>query len=131
MGIEKAERSFFAGAQSPFIEFFAQQQKDYDYLLENVLAPEKSDKGSGIAALAKLATPQSDELPSTAVNKSGVIAASLQRVGGGGAFSKFSDSANPAAQAVQEQKTTNKLLLRTNALLAGQSGSGGGPVLAY
>ena len=72
-----------------------------------------------------------DELPSTAANKSGVIAASLQRVGGGGAFSKFSDSANPAAQAVQEQKTTNKLLLRTNALLAGQSGSGEGPVLAY
>ena len=64
----------------------------------------------------------------------GVIAQSLQKVGGGGAFARFSDTANPAAQAVQEQKTTNKLLAKNNELLAASlSGGtvGGSAVLAY
>ena len=132
-GIEKAKRSFFAGAQSPFMEFFAQQQKDFDYLLENVAVPPRSNRpkslGSGFSV-----PPVGENLPSTAVEvgKAGVIAQSLQRLGGGGAFARFSDTANPAAQAVQEQKLTNKLLLRTNALLSGgQSGRDVGTILAY
>ena len=65
---------------------------------------------------------------------SGVIAQSLQKVGGGGAFARFSDTANPAAQAVKEQKTTNKLLAKNNELLAsslGRISGGGSAVLAY
>jgi hypothetical protein len=40
----------------------------------------------------------------------GILAQSLQRVGGGAAFARFSDAANPAAAAVREQKTSNALL---------------------
>lgn len=42
--------------------------------------------------------------------KSGILAQSLQQVGGGAAFARFSDAADPAAQAVREQKKTNQIL---------------------
>jgi len=43
-------------------------------------------------------------------NNTGIIAQTLQRVGGGAAFARFSDAANPAAQAVREQKKGNEFL---------------------
>jgi hypothetical protein len=43
-------------------------------------------------------------------SNTGVIAQSLQKVGGGAAFARFSDAANPAAEAVREQKKSNNYL---------------------
>jgi hypothetical protein len=45
-------------------------------------------------------------------SNTGIIAQSLQKVGGGAAFARFSDAANPAAQAVREQQKTNGFLAR-------------------
>jgi hypothetical protein len=45
-------------------------------------------------------------------SNTGILAQSLQKVGGGAAFARFSDSANPAAQAVREQQKTNRVLER-------------------
>jgi hypothetical protein len=53
----------------------------------------------------------------TAKNNTGVIAQSLQKVGGGAAFARFSDAANPAAQAVREQQKSNSLLAKYLPLL--------------
>ena len=43
-------------------------------------------------------------------SNTGIIAQSLQKVGGGAAFPRFSDAANPAAEAVREQKKSNNYL---------------------
>jgi hypothetical protein len=43
-------------------------------------------------------------------SNTGIIAQSLQKVGGGAAFARFSDAANPAAEAVREQKKSNNYL---------------------
>jgi hypothetical protein len=43
-------------------------------------------------------------------SNTGIIAQSLQKVGGGAAFARFSDAANPAAQAVREQQKSNVYL---------------------
>jgi hypothetical protein len=60
----------------------------------------------------KTATPLFDAEGMGGAGKSntGVIAQSLQKVGGGAAFARFSDSANPAAEAVREQKKSNGYL---------------------
>ena len=53
-------------------------------------------------------------------SNTGIIAQSLQKVGGGAAFARFSDAANPAAQAVREQQKTNTLLGRIEQKLSPQ-----------
>jgi hypothetical protein len=53
-------------------------------------------------------------------SNTGVIAQSLQKVGGGAAFARFSDAANPAAQAVREQQKTNGFLARIEQKLSPQ-----------
>ena len=61
----------------------------------------------------KTQTPLTDEMESAAgkgKGNAGVIAQSLQSVGGGAAFARFSDAANPAAEAVREQKKSNNYL---------------------
>lgn len=59
----------------------------------------------------KTQTPLMDEMEDSAgKGKAGVIAQSLQSVGGGAAFARFSDAANPAAEAVREQKKSNNYL---------------------
>jgi hypothetical protein len=52
-----------------------------------------------------------DEMENSAgKGNTGIIAQSLQKVGGGAAFARFSDAANPAAQAVREQIKSNGYL---------------------
>lgn len=64
-------------------------------------------------------TPLMDGLESSAgKSNTGIIAQSLQKVGGGAAFARFSDAANPAAQAVREQQKTNGILSRIEQKLA-------------
>ena len=61
----------------------------------------------------KTQTPLMDEMEDSAgkgKGSAGVIAQSLQSVGGGAAFARFSDAANPAAEAVREQKKSNGYL---------------------
>ena len=61
----------------------------------------------------KTQTPLMDEMEDSAgkgKGSAGVIAQSLQSVGGGAAFARFSDAANPAAEAVREQKKSNNYL---------------------
>jgi hypothetical protein len=61
----------------------------------------------------KTQTPLMDEMEDSAgkgKGNAGVIAQSLQSVGGGAAFARFSDAANPAAEAVREQKKSNNYL---------------------
>jgi hypothetical protein len=53
-------------------------------------------------------------------SNTGIIAQSLQKVGGGAAFARFSDAANPAAQAVREQQKTNGFLSRIEQKLTPQ-----------
>ena len=69
----------------------------------------------------KTQTPLLDDMESgsSKINQ-GVIAQSLQKVGGGAAFARFSDAANPAAQAVREQQKTNNILTRIENKLAPQ-----------
>jgi hypothetical protein len=50
----------------------------------------------------------------------GVIAQSLQQVGGGAAFARFSDAANPAAQQLREQQKANGFLARIEQKLTPQ-----------
>jgi hypothetical protein len=50
----------------------------------------------------------------------GVIAQSLQQVGGGAAFARFSDAANPAAQQLREQQKANGFLARIEQKLSPQ-----------
>ena len=50
----------------------------------------------------------------------GVIAQSLQQVGGGAAFARFSDAANPAAQQLREQQRANGFLARIEQKLTPQ-----------
>lgn len=71
----------------------------------------------------KTQTPLIDEMEDAAgkgKSSAGVIAQSLQSVGGGAAFARFSDAANPAAQAVREQQKTNSLLSRIEQKLSPQ-----------
>lgn len=59
----------------------------------------------------KTQTPLMDGLEGQAgKSNTGIIAQSLQKVGGGAAFARFSDAANPAAEAVREQKKSNNYL---------------------
>ena len=59
----------------------------------------------------KTQTPLLDGLEDQAgKGNTGIIAQSLQKVGGGAAFARFSDAANPAAEAVREQKKSNNYL---------------------
>lgn len=61
----------------------------------------------------KTQTPLMDEMEDSAVKgkgNAGVIAQSLQSVGGGAAFARFSDAANPAAEAVRQQIKSNGYL---------------------
>lgn len=69
----------------------------------------------------KTQTPLLDGLENQAgKSNTGIIAQSLQKVGGGAAFARFSDAANPAAQAVREQQKTNTLLGRIEQKLSPQ-----------
>lgn len=70
----------------------------------------------------KTATPLLDETAAGAAGRTntGIIAQSLQKVGGGAAFARFSDAANPAAQAVREQQKTNGFLARIEQKLTPQ-----------
>jgi hypothetical protein len=45
-------------------------------------------------------------------SNTGIIAQSLQKVGGGAAFARFSDAANPAAQQLREAQKQTGLLER-------------------
>jgi hypothetical protein len=67
----------------------------------------------------KTQIPNVEEMDSRGTN-TGIIAQSLQKVGGGAAFARFSDAANPAAQAVREQQKTNTLLGRIEQKLSPQ-----------
>jgi hypothetical protein len=69
----------------------------------------------------KTQTPLLDDMEAggSKINQ-GVIAQSLQKVGGGAAFARFSDAANPAAQAVREQQKTNNILTRIENKIAPQ-----------
>jgi hypothetical protein len=69
----------------------------------------------------KTATPLFDEegAGATGRNNTGILTQSLQSVGGGAAFARFSDAANPAAQAVREQQKTNNILSRIETKLGG------------
>jgi hypothetical protein len=61
----------------------------------------------------KTQTPLMEDMEDSAgkgKGNAGVIAQSLQSVGGGAAFARFSDAANPAAEAVREQKKSNNYL---------------------
>jgi len=59
----------------------------------------------------KTQTPLMEDMEGQAgKSNTGVIAQSLQKVGGGAAFARFSDVANPAAEAVREQKKSNNYL---------------------
>jgi hypothetical protein len=61
----------------------------------------------------KTQTPLMEDMEDSAgkgKGNAGVIAQSLQSVGGGAAFARFSDAANPAAEAVREQKKSNGYL---------------------
>lgn len=61
----------------------------------------------------KTQTPLMEDMEDSAgkgKGNAGVIAQSLQSVGGGAAFARFSDAANPAAEAVREQKKSNAYL---------------------
>lgn len=71
----------------------------------------------------KTATPLFDGEGMAGAGRSntGIIAQSLQKVGGGAAFARFSDAANPAAQAVREQQKTNGFLARIEQKLTPQS----------
>ncbi len=69
----------------------------------------------------KTQTPLMEDLEASAgKSNTGIIAQSLQKVGGGAAFARFSDAANPAAQAVREQQKTNNILSRIENKLAPQ-----------
>jgi hypothetical protein len=86
--------------------------------LEAVIATISSQQEANAATArarfgaTKTATPLFDAEGTGGAGKSntGVIAQSLQKVGGGAAFARFSDSANPAAEAVREQKKSNGYL---------------------
>ena len=71
----------------------------------------------------KTATPLFDGEGMAGAGRSntGIIAQSLQKVGGGAAFARFSDAANPAAQAVREQQKTNGFLARIEQKLTPQT----------
>jgi hypothetical protein len=59
----------------------------------------------------KTQTPLMEDMEGQAgKSNTGIIAQSLQKVGGGAAFARFSDAANPAAEAVREQKKSNGYL---------------------
>jgi hypothetical protein len=53
-------------------------------------------------------------------SNTGIIAQSLQKVGGGAAFARFSDAANPAAQQLREQQKSNGFLARIEQKLTPQ-----------
>jgi hypothetical protein len=53
-------------------------------------------------------------------SNTGIIAQSLQKVGGGAAFARFSDAANPAAQQLREQQKANGFLARIEQKLTPQ-----------
>lgn len=94
-----------------------------DQLLESVKAQFESNQAAVRARFeaSKTMLPGMDgEGGMQRGSNTGIIAQSLQKVGGGAAFARFSDAANPAAQQLREQQKANGFLARIEQKLSPQ-----------
>lgn len=85
-----------------------------DGLVGEITAQMESNRAAAKAKFNATKTQMPDlegiDTASTGRSNTGILAQSLQQVGGGAAFARFSDAANPAAQQLREQQKANGYL---------------------
>ena len=82
----------------------------YGKLADKAKTNEEAAKSKFNATKTQMPDLEGMDAASTGKTNTGVIAQSLQQVGGGAAFARFSDAANPAAAQLREQQKANGYL---------------------